>query len=40
MFFINLYWMPSQMFMLLDDAVMVAILPYSNVLYRPYGPYD
>ena len=50
MFFTNLYCMPSHMFMFLDDAVMVAMWPYSkrgrtNVLYRRSmvageGPYD
>ena len=50
MFFMNLYCMPSHMFMFLDDAVMVVTWPYSkrgrtNVLYRRSmvageGPYD
>ena len=50
MFFMNLYCMPSHMFMFLDDAVMVVMWPYSkrgrtNVLYRRSmvageGPYD
>ena len=50
MFLMYLYLMPSQMFMFLDDAVMVAMCPYSksgctNVLHKRImvvadGPYD
>ena len=39
MFFMNLYCIPSHMFMFLDDAVMVVMWPYSkrwraNAVYR------